>query len=282
MHEAVLPLPLALADVLHSAMVTALPEGPYPLPASLQPLLLVVLSGRITLFQDGEARIVPPVSLCGGMRGICRVAAEAGTRILTISAKPGRLAALFGLPAVVVMEEIVPLGDLLDGPGREGLARLVDLIDLGRPPADVVAALGLFLTGLRARVARPGSDLPMPTAWMGLPLADLADRFGLSPRQFERRFVTSYGQPLRSFRRQARCSRAITDFICGRSRVDNWASVAVDAGYFDQAHFSRDLVRFTGHSPGSLARGIAGGDPAFWPYRFSPQIMARLFGPTGF
>ena len=53
-------------------------------------------------------------------------------------------------------------------------------------------------------------------------------------------------------------------------------------GYADQAHLCRDVRRFTGYAPRELQAGTARDDPAFWPYRVDPKILARHFGPTGF
>ena len=62
----------------------------------------------------------------------------------------------------------------------------------------------------------------------------------------------------------------------------NLADLAVQAGYYDQAHLHHDLLEFTGHTPSALLAGIAGNDPAFWPYRLDRVQLARLFGPAGY
>ena len=63
------------------------------------------------------------------------------------------------------------------------------------------------------REIRRGSDSPpalcVPPTLLDLPADALAERFGVGLRQFERRFLESYGQALRSYRRQLRCSRLL-------------------------------------------------------------------------
>ena len=104
----------------------------------------------------------------------------------------------------------------------------------------------------------------------------------IGARQFERRFLASHGQSLRSFRHQLRCSQALISLIDHGGVATSWAEHALDAGYGDQSHLHRDVMRFTGVTPGRLASGIANGDPRFWPYLAARQRVQALFGPTGY
>jgi len=272
--------PPALADCVRSALLTGLPGGAYVLPAALHPLLLVILEGGIAVRRAGVERPLPLVSVCGGTRGVREARAEPGTRILTVPLLPGGLRALFGVPGRAVMEEAVDPAVLLDGAGRGALARFVDS---RRPPATcggAVSRVWELLCDIR-RGIDPGSALCVPPALLTLPADELAERFGVGLRQFERRFLESYGQPLRSYRQQLRCSRMLAA-LSGGDPAEGWAAVAAREGYADQAHLCRDVRRFTGHTPRELQAGIARLDPAFWPYRIDPATLARHFGPSGF
>ena len=46
----------------------------------------------------------------------------------------------------------------------------------------------------------------------------------------------------------------------------DWAAVAVDSGYSDQAHLCREVRRIAGMSPADLKRAIDQ-DESFWTYR---------------
>ncbi|WP_371324530.1 helix-turn-helix domain-containing protein [Dechloromonas sp. ZY10] len=311
MSDLIVPPPPGLADCVQHALLKTLPGGPYLLPAGLQPLFLLILRGRITLHHAGRDTVLAPFLLCGGTRGIRRASAEPGTRILTLSLQPGRLRQLLPLPPLAVMEEAVPLSDLLAGEARGEALRLAELaagaaasstcevaageVAVGQARAGeaaLLAALFACLQGWRMRqAAAPDLVLPLP-AW-DAPASELAAGLGLGLRQFERRFLQSYGQPLKSYRRQARCSLLLARFMARSAAADAanatdspaWsglADLAALGGYYDQAHLHRDLLSFTGYSPSALLAGVASDDPAFWPYRLAREQLQRLFGPGGY
>lgn len=305
MSDLIVPPPPGLADCVQHALLKTLPGGPYLLPAGLQPLFLLILRGRITLHHAGRDTVLAPFLLCGGTRGIRRASAEPGTRILTLSLQPGRLRQLLPLPPLAVMEEAVPLTDLLTGEARGEALRVAEQaaggkavaarageVVSGEPAASeaaLLAALFACLQGWRARqAAAPDLVLP-PPAW-NAPASELATGLGLGLRQFERRFLQSYGQPLKSYRRQARCSLLLARFMARPAVPDTadspaWvglADLAALGGYYDQAHLHRDLLSFTGYSPSALLAGVASDAPAFWPYRLAREQLQRLFGPGGY
>lgn len=269
----------ALADVVQHGLIARLPGQGYRMPASLTPLVMAILSGGITVRHEGRTFALPRLSLCGGTRGIRTATAEPGTQILVLSLHLGCLDSLFGLPVSTVMEEVVPLAEVLPA-ARDRIARFEEGLDHPAPLTDRVAALQDLLRHLRHPAAR--RVLPLPPPWLERPVADIAAGCGLSLRQFERRFATAYGQSWRGFRRQSRCGQMLARFVCGNRSLTDWAGLAAEAGYADQAHLCRDVLAFTGHTPTELARGIARSDPAFWPYGVSPANLQRLFGPSGF
>jgi len=75
----------------------------------------------------------------------------------------------------------------------------------------------------------------------------LACSANLSPRSFRRRCVEESGLGPKRLCRVLRFRHA-----CNLARASvrpDWASIAVDAGYFDQAHFIHDFREFTGLTP---------------------------------
>jgi len=93
-------------------------------------------------------------------------------------------------------------------------------------------------------------------------LTDFARECDLSLRQLERRFRAQVGITPRLFANVIRF-RSVFDRLNGHERPD-LASLANDAGYFDQSHMNRDFHRFLGLSPSAYLtqlRGLIGAPP---------------------
>jgi AraC-like DNA-binding protein len=78
-------------------------------------------------------------------------------------------------------------------------------------------------------------------------VAALADRTGLSTRQFERRFIQQVGMRPKLFARIARFE-AVLD-TKARSATKSWTDVAHEFGYYDQMHMIHDFGEFTDKTP---------------------------------
>jgi AraC-like DNA-binding protein len=79
------------------------------------------------------------------------------------------------------------------------------------------------------------------------PIGDLAERAGLSHRQFIRQFTTSVGMAPKLFARVRRFHLAANRI--GTGRAPRWSEFAVECGYADQAHMIRDFRSFAGLTP---------------------------------
>jgi AraC-like DNA-binding protein len=75
----------------------------------------------------------------------------------------------------------------------------------------------------------------------------VTDRIGLTPKRFIQVFRDETGFTPKVFCRIRRFQRAL-DRLQGRESVE-WAAVALDCGYFDQAHFIHDFRAFSGINP---------------------------------
>ena len=115
-----------------------------------------------------------------------------------------------------------------------------------------MAALEAFLLG-RLQLTRPRDPrlLTMTRAlWRnpaGFTVDDLSARAGISGRQLERWFLQQVGIGPKFLLRILRFQQAL-QAATGGARPD-WAAIAADHGYFDQAHLIRDFRKFTGHTP---------------------------------
>jgi AraC-like DNA-binding protein len=81
----------------------------------------------------------------------------------------------------------------------------------------------------------------------GLTVRDAAKYLGLSQRRFIQVFKTEVGMTPKLFSRIQRFQQTRT-FI-QQNPSPNWATLAVDLGYFDQSHLIREFVEFSGLTP---------------------------------
>jgi AraC-like DNA-binding protein len=76
---------------------------------------------------------------------------------------------------------------------------------------------------------------------------EAAKYVGLSQRRFIQAFKTEVGLTPKLFSRIQRFQR--TRSVIHRDPSPDWASIALDLGYFDQSHLIREFLEFSGHSP---------------------------------
>jgi AraC-like DNA-binding protein len=166
--------------------------------------------------------------------------------------KPGGLFPFFGVPADEIRNTHVGLdalwgafaGELrdrvLEAATDEARFDVVEAALLARAagrfgihPA-VGYALGRFVRGPRTET-----------------ISGVTERIGLSSRRFIQVFKEQVGLTPKLFCRVRRFQDAVGRIASG-GRVE-WAHVALDAGYFDQAHFINDFRDFSGLSPSAYA-----------------------------
>ncbi|MBV8671927.1 MAG: AraC family transcriptional regulator [Acidobacteriaceae bacterium] len=78
-------------------------------------------------------------------------------------------------------------------------------------------------------------------------VSSVRDRLGLSHRRFIQLFENQVGLTPKSFSRVQRFQRVLHK-VHGAPSID-WAGVALDCGYYDQAHFIHDFQEFSGFTP---------------------------------
>ncbi len=170
---------------------------------------------------------------------------------------PHALPALFGVPAQAVFDQ---MPDLYEAMGPEGRWLEERLLAAGGN-AERMSVLADFLT---ARLHKARTPDAMTVQAMRHILAnpghvrmrDLANRYYLSERQFERRFVAEVGMRPKLFARIARfhaaMSRPVSDF-------GGLARLAVECGYYDQSHFIHEVKEFSGLHPHEFFGGSGDG-----------------------
>lgn len=81
----------------------------------------------------------------------------------------------------------------------------------------------------------------------------LSEKVGLGARQLERLFNLYMGVSPKMFNRITRFQRIFRELE--EHRINNWLVLALQCGYYDQAHFIKEFKQFSGMNPSSFFNG---------------------------
>jgi AraC-like DNA-binding protein len=175
---------------------------------------------------------------------------EGPSRVAGVHFKPGGAAALFGPP----LPELRNRTDLLEDLWGPAARHLQEQLALTASPTDVLAVLERLLTQ-RLRAATP-SDPVIAQALSSFDdspadarIKPIQQSSGLSPANFIRRFEAAVGLTPKRYTRVRRFNALLPTLVrCGPR---DWAQLAVDSGYYDQAHLIHEFRRLAGMTPSS-------------------------------
>jgi len=164
----------------------------------------------------------------------------------------------FGRPLNDMTNLAAPLADLLGVSANAFCERL-------REAATWEERFAIADREIARRMAANGAPAAAVTwAWNQLrstagrvPIGLLVDEIGWSQKHFISRFRHELGLAPKTLGRVLRFARAVDLLKAGRAQ--RFADLAVDCGYYDQAHFTRDVRQFAGVSPRAL---VASASPA--------------------
>lgn len=196
----------------------------------------------------------------GMMRRALRVRHTGRADIVGIRFRPGGAAVFFGVPANELTDMTAALEDVAPG-AADLVSRVHDAGDQGR--AGGAARLHERRAVLEAWLAllyRPGArDRAVLAVASGLErsrgrarLAGLREPLGISERTLERRFAAQVGGSPAELRAAIRVREAAARL--SRDPTTGLARLAVQCGYHDQAHLTREFRRLAGTTPAAYAR----------------------------
>lgn len=177
-------------------------------------------------------------------------------RVIGVKFKPAGFAAFAEPPMQRFTDRVVPIGEVFGSAGAE-------LAEAVRAEPEVARALALVEAFLCARepvldeaaaradqlVQCAQSDRAIMTA------EDLACAFGMSVRSLHRLFTRYVGVGPKWVIRRARVHEA-AERVQRQAKVD-WAALAQELGYHDQAHLIRDFKAQIGLTPAAYAAHCA-------------------------
>jgi AraC-like DNA-binding protein len=169
--------------------------------------------------------------------------------MIGVAFRPGGMQPFFIPPASAASDELVELGELW---GREGELLRERLLEAPTP----AAKLRLLEQVLIACAVRPleldrTGGFAVAALERGIPVKTVADRLGLTSKRFANHFTARVGLRPKQFARVRRFQRLLRA-TCKDDHID-WARLAVECGYYDQAHMIRDFRAFSGINPRSYA-----------------------------
>lgn len=147
--------------------------------------------------------------------------------------------------------------------GHRWVDRLGEAMMLAPTPEAALSRVQSFLLQQPVALRRdPLVDeavrLLMP--WAPVEVAFVAEQLGLSPSQLRRRCTQALGIGPKAVQRTLRFQGFLAlaqagAAATGRRGADGMAGLAVDVGYADQAHLTREVRRLTGLTPSQLLGG---------------------------
>jgi AraC-like DNA-binding protein len=172
-----------------------------------------------------------------------------------VQLRPGSARRLLGVPLDVLTDALVPLEELWGAQGHALAAAVAGAGSLRARLDALETALLKRLSFVGATgVSAPRSVRRALALLERAPMtnvADLAAEIGLSARQLRRHFNEWVGIGPKEAAAVLRFQRAAEALAV--SRAPSCAAIALEAGYYDQAHMNLDFRRRTGMTPSTWA-----------------------------
>lgn len=228
-------------------------EDPAQLPEKILPdgcvELILNFGARFLQHVDDTTRLQPQTFVAGQLTRPLLIAPTGPVQLIGIRFHPGGTTPFFRLPMYQITDQIVELGAFERELESSLLAGTEDVALM----SDKVSALERVLTQLllkhtrdmkvlqtAARIVESGGMIPIDT---------LALDAGISSRQLERKFLGEIGVGPKLLSRILRFQQV---FRAVDANETCWPVVALDCGYYDQAHLIRDFRQFAQQTPAVL------------------------------
>ena len=213
------------------------------------------------LFTGGQLQLVGPMTTWRDFR------LERGQRLFGVRFRPGMWTSLAGAPADCLIDRMQPMHDLWGSRARSLTEQLAE-----------AGSVAQAIQVMEAAIPVPAHYSPVEhaLAWMerrhgAVSLDELAARAGLSPRQLRRVCVERTGLSPKFLARVLRFRRASERLAAPGNRPSGLAGLALDCGYYDQAHFIHEFREFSGRSP--AGRAPVGPDGRFFQSAAAPLAV---------
>jgi AraC-like DNA-binding protein len=208
-------------------------------------------SGSASLLAGDTVTRLPDLTLTAISTTARRMRTSAGGGIVLARFHPGGAAQFFAEPLHELFGATIALDEMLP---RSAIDRIRADVASATNDRERVAAFEAFL---QARL-RPGPPDPVVAVAVRaisdargvVQIRALARKLGISQDPLEKRFRRAVGASPKQLASLLRLRHAIASYQPGAPLTQ----LALDAGYFDQSHFNRELRAVTGEPPGRFLR----------------------------
>ncbi|RYZ07461.1 MAG: AraC family transcriptional regulator [Myxococcales bacterium] len=241
-----------------------------PSSPALAALRVVELEGdlRGVLIPSAEVQVVArlggtaagglDVHALGARQTVHRKQLSTGQRVVLARLQLGAAEAVLGAPGSALAGRIVALEDLW---GRYATRLLLERLARARTPAELTSVLEGAIAERFRKAGEGGSGSRLvihaserlTSSSVNAVAADL----GVSERHLRRVFQESVGVNPKTFAKLTRFRRAVQ--VARTQVTPSWATIALGAGYYDQAHLISEFRAIAGVTPRALLGELRGG-----------------------
>lgn len=211
--------------------------------------LVLNFGAAFTQHGDGTRNVQPRNFLVGQMTGPIVISPTGPVQLIGIRFHPGGAVPFLRVPLHEVMDQVVELGSV-SSELELGLLRVAS--EPNTLPKKVKAIERYLTTLLRhskndLRMTKIAARIVESRGLVSVD--DLAGAAGISSRQLERLFLREVGLGPKLLGRIIRFQQVFRAVDWDSSE---WAEIAIECGYYDQAHLIRDFNQFAQQTPAVL------------------------------
>jgi len=219
--------------------------------ATSKPVFLFRYRGDHLKISDTHRSFIPEASIVGQSETYTNYQVLSDrTSFFGVRFFPWVLPELFGIPATELTNGSHDILSLL---GRKGDV-LVSNMFKSRHFEERIEIITAYLS---AKIHKPSIKFSQVQQSIALihshqgkiTVDELVHKAHISERQFERNFKTHTGFSPRTYLKIIKFENALKDMKKSIHKNDLLSSIALDNGYYDQAHFNRHFRQFTGKTP---------------------------------
>ncbi len=244
-----------LADYIESIWIQESAVSPKALPTTVLPTgrveLVLQYGDLFTQLINGRYELMPRCHVVGQRNQPIMVRATGKTGIVLVRFKPCGAYALFGGALPEISRRIIDISLIWP---KTDIDVLVEQLQLAENSDARAGCIQDFITD---KLHEPRIDdlcavavAKINLGWGSHRISQIANDFGLSRRQFSRRFTRQVGTSPKQLSSVLRSQKAIACLQSGKHAQD-----VIDlCGYVDQAHMIHNVVTHTNNTPSRIQR----------------------------